>query len=113
MPENLEPYNLEKAQEEAKKMKEIVGPKGTSEDYSAAHDLVEEENFGKAKQEAKSKLHSFLSRVGGDSYDSRYADEYLQVARSLQQKFGIPAGELEADPELQEKAKKAMLKTLG
>ena len=113
MPENFEPYNLEKAQEEVKKIKDIVGPKGKSEDYTAAHDLVEEENFGKAKQEAKLKLQSFLSRVGGDSYDSRYAEESLRNARSLQQKFNIPAGELEADPKLQEEAKKSLLSKLG
>jgi hypothetical protein len=113
MPENFEPYNLEKAQEKAKKIKDIVGSEGKSEDYIAAHDLVEEENFGKVKQEAISKLYSFLSRVGGGSYDSRYAEESLRNARSLQQKFNIPAGELEADPQLQEKAKQAMLKKLS
>jgi len=113
MPENFKPYNLEKAQKEANRLKDIIGPKGTGEDYTAAYNLVKKENFGKAKQEAKSKLESFLSRVGGDSYDSRYAEESLRNARSIQQKFNIPAGELEADPKLQEEAKKAMLKTLS
>ena len=92
MPENFKPYNLEKAQKEANRLKDIIGPKGTGEDYTAAYNLVKKENFGKAKQEAKSKLESFLSRVGGDSYDSRYAEESLRNARSIQQKFNIPAG---------------------
>ncbi|MDO8551302.1 MAG: hypothetical protein Q7S03_01305, partial [bacterium] len=44
---------------------------------------------------------------------SNSSDEYLQVARSLQRKFKIPAGELEADPKLQEEAKKSLLSKLG
>ncbi|HPL56109.1 MAG TPA: hypothetical protein PLC05_01240 [bacterium] len=114
MPENFEPYNLESAQEEAKRIGDIVGPKGTKEDCVAAHDLVEVENFKQAKQEAKLKLQSYISRVGDDSRDSRRdAENSLKEARALQEKFNIPAGELEADPQLQEEAKQAMLKDLS
>jgi len=114
MPENFEPYNLESAQEEAKRIGDVVGPKGTEGDYVAAHDLVEAENFKQAKQEAKLKLQSYISRIGDDSRDSRRdAENSLKEARALQEKFNIPAGELEADPQLQEEAKQAMLKVLS
>ena len=42
MPEKF-PYNLEKAQEEASLISELVGEKGSKEDYETAIKLAEEE----------------------------------------------------------------------
>lgn len=111
MPKNFEPYNLEEAQEEAKRIKDVVGPKSTSEDYTAAHDLVEKENFVKAKQEIKSYINSYLRRLS-DSHYRRRSSDYLKTIQNLREKFGIPAGEVEADPELQEAARKLIKKRL-
>lgn len=44
MPKEGEPLELEEAQEEARQIKDIVGPKGTSEEYSIANALVGEDN---------------------------------------------------------------------
>ncbi len=42
----------------------------------------------------------------------KHADEHLSVAHLLQEKFGIPKGELESEPELQEKVKEILLDKL-
>lgn len=114
MPENFESHNLEKEQEEIKQIPDAATlkdkPKDASEDKVSASDAVEQEKLEKARQEIKSKLFEYLDDAIKDRYYS--AEKCLEIVHLLQQKFNIPFGEIEADPEFQDEAKKKVINML-
>jgi len=88
-----------------KELEEIKANLFVSDDVFSTPELQEA-----AKKTAKHRLYSYLNDGKGDSSK---LEELLQITRTLKQKFNIPTEELEADPELQEKAKEALLNKIA
>lgn len=63
-----------------------------------------------ARESIKNRLFDYLNEL--DKKNFGFSDENLQIIRLLQQRFNIPAGEMEADSELQEEARKIMFDKL-